>query len=227
MYKINRNCYLIIGYGRFGKGFAQRLIKEGVKETKIFIVDKKKEILFEAEHQFSNLIATSVGDFDLVNEFDINEIDIVIIAVSALEESLMIAANCAKYKKMKFYAKAKNEIHLKLLQALGVHKIVIPEAEVGSKIAYESLFDDKVDIHNINSNYNIIHLNVLNTKLNEKSLRDLDLKNNFGCNVIGITRNANFFMPYADDFIKTNDVVSIIVNKKNTKKIIDFFAKKN
>lgn len=161
--------YLIVGYGKFGRGFAQRLIKEGVKENRIYIIDKDKQRLMDAENQFTNIMSTSISDFDSINALDINEIDIVVIAMSDLEESLMIAANCVKYREKKYYAKAKNEIHSKLLKTLGVDEVVVPEQEVGSRLAYRSLFKNNIEITDINTEFNILNVKLEKTSLERKS----------------------------------------------------------
>lgn len=222
----NNNCYLIIGYGRFGKGFANRLLKEGIKENKIYIIDKDKSKLIDAENLFSNLYVTSVSDFDTLNILDINEINIVVIALANLEESLMIAANCTKYRDKKYFAKAKNEIHSKLLKTFGIDEIVIPEEEVGSKLAYKSLFKNNVEITDINSEFNIIHLKINNPKIENQKLSELNFRTMYECNIFGIKRDGKFFIPFAADELKKDDIISLVCKKKNSTKVLDFLMLK-
>ncbi|BAC44093.1 TrkA family potassium uptake protein [Malacoplasma penetrans] len=219
------NKYLIIGYGKFGKGFAQRLLKEGVKESKIYIVDKNQEMLTETQNQFTNVMSLTISDFDSLNAFDVNEIKIVVIAMSDLEESLMIAANCVKYPDKKYFAKAKNEIHSKLLKTLGVDDVVIPEEEIGSKLAYKSLFTSNIEIKNVDDDYNIIHVKIKpNFNFENKTLADLNIRSKIECNIFGIKRDGVFFVPSGNDVIKVNDILSIVYKKDLSKQIIDFFG---
>lgn len=217
------NKYLIVGYGKFGRGFAQRLIKEGVKENRIYIIDQDKQKLLDAENQFTNVITTQISDFDSINVLDINEINIVVIAMSNLEESLMIAANCVKYRDKKYYAKAKNEIHSKLLKTLGVDEVTVPEQEVGSRLAYKSLFKNNVEISDINSDYNIIHVKLENSSIENKTLIDINLRQLFDCNIFGIKRDDKFFIPSATDVLKRNDIISVVCKKEEAKNILDYF----
>ncbi|MDE5545423.1 MAG: TrkA family potassium uptake protein [Malacoplasma sp.] len=218
--------YLIIGYGKFGKGFAQRLLKEGIKEGKIFIVDKNKESLEEAKNHFSNVLETIVTDFDTLDAVDINEINIVVIAMADLEESLMIAANCVKYRDKKYMAKAKNEIHLKLLKTLGVDEVVIPEEEVGSRLAFRSLFKSNIEIKDFDNDYVVIHIKMesLNKSISEKTLAELNIRSKYECSIFGIKREGLFFVPSGKDQIKKNDVVSIVCKKNDSKQILEFFG---
>lgn len=223
----NNKKYLIVGYGKFGRGFAQRLVKEGIKENKIFIIDQDKQKLMDAENQFTNLIATSIGDFDSINAFDINEIDVVVIAMSNLEESLMIAANCVKYRDKKYYAKAKNEIHSKLLITLGVDEVVVPEQEVGSRLAYKSLFKSNVEITDINSDFNMVHVRLENESLEDKTLIEINVRKWFDCNIFGIKRDGVFFIPSGNDVLKRNDIISVVCRKTDAKKLLEFFNEEN
>lgn len=221
---VSSKKYLIIGYGKFGKGFAQRLIKEGVKESRIYIIDKDKNMLEEAKSMYTNVICTSVTDFDSLNVLDVNEINIVVIAMSDLEESLMIAANCVKYRDKKFFAKAKNEIHSKLLKTLGIDDVAIPEEEVGSRLAYKSLFKSNIEIKDVDNDYNIIHIKIEDDiGIHDRTLMDLNIRSRFECNIFGIKRNNIFFIPNANDVIKKNDIISIVCKKQNSKEILEFF----
>lgn len=222
--KKNKDKYLIIGYGKFGQGFAQRLIQEGVKESRIYIVDRNQELLNSAINVFTNVINTSITDFDAINSFDINDITIVVISMSDLEESLMIAANCKKYDDKIYFAKAKNSIHSKLLKTLGVDEIVIPEFEVGSRLAYKSLFKSNIEVSDISTNYNIVHFRATNSKVIGKSIIELNLREKFDCNIFGIKRDNNFFVPSANEEIKKNDKLSIVCRKDISKDIIEFFT---
>lgn len=220
----NKDKYLIIGYGKFGQGFAQKLLDEGVKENRIFIVDKNHDSLLTASTIFTNVINVYISDFDTINAFDINDISIVVIGMADIEESLMIAANCKKYDNKIFFAKAKNNVHSKLLKTLGVNEVVIPEYEVGSRLAYKSMFKSNIDINDISSNHNIIHFRVNNEKIVGKSIIELDIRKKFNCNIFGINRDGKFIIPNGEELIQKNDKLSVVCRKDNSKDIIQFFT---
>lgn len=222
--KSHQNKYLIIGYGKFGKGFAARLLNEGVKESNIYIIDKNTERLVQAEPIFTNIIRTTITDFDSINSFDISDISVIVIGMSDIEESLMIAANCRKYGDKRYYAKAKNDIHSKLLKTLGVDETVIPEEEVGSRLAYKSLFKNNVEINVLSTNYNIVHFKVTNPKIVGKTIMDLNLREELDCNIFGLKRDDSFFIPNANHEIKLNDTLSVVCKKEDSKALLEKFT---
>lgn len=225
--EITSGKYLIIGYGKFGKGFSERLIKEGVKENKIFIVDRDEEILKAASNQFTNVIVSSITDFESINAFDIDEISTIVIAMSDLEESLMIASNCIKYRDKRYYAKAKNEVHSKLLKTLGVDEVVVPEQEVGNRLAYKSLFKDDVEINSINPNLNIVQVKLLNEEIIGKSIKDANLRKKYSCNIFSINRDGAFIFPDPETILDKNDVLVLVCQKENTLKVVSYLSDKN
>lgn len=220
----HKDNYLIIGYGKFGQGFAQRLLDEKIKENRIYIVDKNKELLDNAVNTFSNVINANIVDFDSINSFDINTITVVVIGMSDIEESLMIAANCKKYTDKIYFAKAKNAIHSKLLRTLGVDEVVVPEYDVGSKLAYKSLFRTDIDINDISANHNIIHFRVTGAKVIGKKIVELNIRDKFDCSIFGIRRDNKFFVPSANEIIKKNDRISIVCKKEDSKEILSLFV---
>lgn len=216
--------YLVIGYGKFGRGFCERLLKEGVKENKIYIVDKDVDILKSAANKFTNVFNTSITDFDSINAFNIDEISIIVIAMSDLEQSLMIASNCTVYNNKRYYAKAKNEVHSKLLKTLGVDEVVVPEQEVGSRLAYKSLFTNNVNISSINPNLNIIQLKVVNDEIVGKTIKEANLRQKYNFNIFSIIRNEKFIFPDAQTVIEHNDNLVVVCKKEDSKNIISLFS---
>ncbi|MDE5553076.1 MAG: TrkA family potassium uptake protein [Malacoplasma sp.] len=216
--------YLIIGYGKFGKGFSERLLKEGVKENKIFIVDRDDNVLKSAANQFTNVINASITDFDSINAFNIDEISTIVIAMSNLEESLMIASNCIKYSDKRYYAKAKNEVHSKLLKTLGVDEVVVPEQEVGNRLAYKSLFRNDVEINSINPNLNIIQIKLLNEEIIGKSIKDANLRQKYNCNIFSLNRENKFIFPDPETILERNDTIVVVCKKEDSQNIINLLS---
>lgn len=220
----NSDKFLIIGYGKFGEAFARKLLEEGVKESKVYIIDRLDEFAIKAATIFTNVYVANVDDFDRLTVVDINSVSIVVIAMANIEESLMIGANRKKYSGKTFYAKAKNDLHKKLLKILGVDEVVIPEQEIGNKLAYKCLFKNDVEINDIDTNYNILNFKINNSNFSSQTISSLKLREKFNCNIFGIKRNNHFFIPDANETIMKNDTLSIVCQKEDSKKLLDYFS---
>lgn len=220
----NANKFLIIGYGKFGEAFANKLLEEGVKENKVYIIDRENDFAMKAATKFTNVYVSNVDDFDRLTIVDINTVSIVVIAMANIEESLMIGANRKKYNNITFYAKAKNDLHKKLLKILGVDEVVIPEQEIGNKLAYKCLFKTDVEVNDIGANYNIINFKINSSNFSSQTISSLKLRETFNCNIFGIKRNNHFFIPDADETIIKNDTLSIVCQKDDSKKLLEYFS---
>lgn len=58
--------------------------------------------------------------------------------------------------------------------------------------------------------------------MGKKALKELNLHNQYGINVLGIRKNPYdklFISPFSDDFLKNDDQLMVIAVKKETEKI--------
>ena len=175
----DKTKYLIIGIGKFAQGFLYKLREEGVKESNIFLVDESEETINKlAQEKYSNLIIQKINDISfLEDKVPMNEIDILLIGSADFQFSTEIAYSLSKnkYNIKKIYAKADNEMHRRILENFGIDKeyIVVPEFEIGKKIALKSFFDKGTDITDFIGEYAIISLVVKNEELRGLSVQEI------------------------------------------------------
>lgn len=65
-------------------------------------------------------------------------------------------------------------------------------------------------------------LHLLGPNFQSRSLIDLNLRNKFGVNIVGIIHNDHFFVPSGTDNIEAQDVVVIVGTKQQTRKVDAF-----
>ena len=121
--------YLIIGVGKFGYGFVDRLLQEGVDEKSIYLVDENELTIEQLNSKgFSNITNNKVTNIQLLeNTFPLNEIDIVLIGTSDFKDSIELAYSLSTctYEFKKVYAKASSFMHKKFLRTLALNKNVL------------------------------------------------------------------------------------------------------
>ena len=231
--------YLVIGIGRFGKGFFKRLLKEGVPPKSIYLVDKTKDNLVAAANEgIDNIFVSSVSIIsDIDNIIPIDYIDNRVIGTSDLESSVSIVSSILdgdNYNKKKIYVKSRNHIHSLILKTLGVPKenIYIPEEEVGSRVALKSLFDSKIDVLDLGTDFSLFSLEfVANNLLNLTILEIVHLwtqsYSSKRWNIILITGiNGQQRFPKPTDKIQMGERITFCTTKTERKKIYHFFTKK-
>ena len=234
----DKTKYLIIGIGKFAQGFLYKLREEGVKESNIFLVDESEETINKlAQEKYSNLIIQKINDISfLEDKVPMNEIDILLIGSADFQFSTQIAYSLSKnkYNIKKIYAKADNEMHRRILENFGIDKeyIVVPEFEIGKKIALKSFFDKGTDITDFIGEYAIISLVVKNEELRGLSVQEISdvwsSKNNEERNwtIISIADNENnIFVATSKEKIFIEYKITLFCSKKDRRKLYNFFTK--
>ncbi|MGL4647282.1 MAG: NAD-binding protein [Mycoplasmoidaceae bacterium] len=233
-----RTKYLIIGYGKFGKGFVTRLLKEGIKKSDIFINDLDGEVISKLSADgFNNVVKAKITELkQLESHFPLDDMDIILIGTADLEISISLAyswANHPEYEEKTIYAKAGDELHKKLLKIVGINanNIVIPEEEVGSKMALKSFFNSSTNIEDITEDFSIVHLVLANKRLNGVTINELgalwkEKYENRNWNIIiilGIDGKSRMALP--NEKIYVGDKLSIGSSKVDRRKLYSFLTK--
>ncbi len=121
-------------------------------------------------------------------------------------------------------AKAQSALHGKVLEKIGVDKIVFPERDMGRRIARSLIIPNIKDYIELEPDYSIIEIEAL-PEFVDKTLSELDLRNKYGINVLAIKRdNSLNISPQAKDIIKKGDFLIVI---GETKKITELAGKSN
>ncbi len=233
----NTTKYLIIGVGKFGYGFAQKLLAEGIKESDIYLVDENPEVAAKLGQDFSNVVEQKITDVSfLERDLPMNEIDIVLIGSSDFQFSTEVAyslhVNKSKFNIKKIYAKARSEMHRKILIQFDINEkdIVIPEEEVGAKMALKSLFENQTQVVDFSGDYQLINLKVRNENLKGKTIMEIskmwhEQQGIREWNIVSITNNLNeVCVATSDKAVFINYWVSVFINKKDRKAVYNFFT---
>lgn len=119
----------------------------------------------------------------------------------------------------KVIAKAQNELHGKVLYKIGAHKVIFPERDMGIRVAHNLVSSNILDVIEFAPDYSIIEV-IAQDDWTEKSLRELQLPNNYGVSVMAIKTGEDLnISPYAEDIIKKGDTLIVIGDNASLKKL--------
>lgn len=115
--------------------------------------------------------------------------------------------------------KAQNDLQAKVLYQLGVDKVILPEKEMGQKIAYSLSNASFLDLIELDPNHALIELAALASWKNH-TLIDLDLRAKYNINVIVIKRGENAIInPSPDEVIQAKDRLIVIGDNNEITKL--------
>ena len=92
---------------------------------------------------------------------------------------------------------------------IGATDVVLPAQAAAVSLANQIVSDSIVDYYKILQDFGLVKILVADD-FEQVSLIEMDLRNKFDINVVGIMRNEKFFIPRGADFIMPNDTIVAI-----------------
>ena len=209
--------FLVLGLGRFGSSVATTLVELGCE---VLGVDFNSEIVDDLKDKLTEVVQADISDEKTLLELGAKNFDAVILGVGSNLESSMLTAITLKEMGIKYIiAKASNALHGKILEKIGVDKVVFPERDMGIRMAQGLITPNIKDYIQLEPDYSVIEIEAL-TDFADKTLNELDLRKKYGINVLAIKRDNNFnISPSAKDVIKSGDFLIVIGETKKITKL--------
>ena len=114
-----------------------------------------------------------------------------------------------------------NDEYENVIERLGATKVIIPEEASAIQLANEVVSDSIIDYHEVKNNYAMVKM-IVNDGYIQKPLKELNARNKFKINIVGIIRNDEFILPMADDVIMSNDIIILVGKNKDVTKFERF-----
>ena len=204
---------LVLGLKTFGMSIVKQLSKYNCD---VLAIDKDMDRVEIASEYATHAIQLDIKDGDEIEELSLEDYDIAIITVDDIEASIMAALLFKEHGIETVIAKAKNNVHKRILGKMEVDKIISPEEEMGIKLAKTLMNVSVIDAINFSDEYSILEINALEKWIG-KPLINLDLRNKYAMNVLCI-KNPNKDLeisPSPEYIVEKGDIlVAIVENEK-------------
>ncbi len=209
-----KKSYAILGLGIFGSTIA-RVLSDSNHD--VIAIDRDITCVDRVSEYVVNAVQADITDIDQLRSIGVQDVDVAVVATgSHLEDSIMAVLNLKELGVPYVVAKAKNRKYMNILEKVGADRVVRPEKEMGERVAKQLLSTNIIDLIDIDDDYSVIEIAALPDWQN-RSLKDLNLRKNFGINVLGIRKNPKAHLsisPDADYVISEQDRLLIIADKK-------------
>ncbi len=181
--------FVVIGLGRFGSSIAKALSE---KNFEVLAIDEDENRVKEMEGVVSQAVVMDATDEKGLKELGISDFDTAIVSMGeTIEDSIMITLALKEMGIRQVIAKAKSDLHSKILKRVGADRIIFPEREMAEKLA-ESLASPKIfDFIELSKTHGIIEM-IVPKKLANNTLGDLKLRTKYGVSVIAIQRKVPY-----------------------------------
>jgi len=193
--------FCVIGLGRFGFSVASRLSENGME---VLAVDMNEAIIADIRDEVTQAICMQVIDEDSLISIGIEEIDVAIIATGKnFAQSVLITALIKKLKVPTIIARAMNEIHKEILTLLGANRIVLPEQEIGIRLA-DNLSYPFMDLFRLSDNFSISIFDAPDIFIG-KTPKEIQFFENYHVNYIGVKESPQVIKRDMHKIIEQHD----------------------
>ena len=211
--------FAVIGLGSFGSNVAKTLYDKG---HEVLAVDKDKAKIEEMKIFVSNAVHMEAAVKENLEALEIQDMDVVVVSLGPeMEASILTVLYLKELGAERIVAKALTEDHGKILDAVGATEVIYPEKDMAIKTALRLTNPNVLEYLPLLSGIDIQEI-APPEKFIGKSLRDLDLRNKFGVQVIAIKEiipEKITYIPTADFVIKDSDILIMMGDQKQLDKI--------
>lgn len=208
MYFLAKKQFVIIGLGRFGASIAKTLYALG---NDVLAIDKKEDLVQEISDSVTHAIQMDATDESALRTLGIRNFEVAVVTIGDNIQSSIMATLLVKELGVKYIiAKGNSDIHAKVLYKIGADRVILPEKDMGVRVAHNLVSSNILDYIELSPDYSIIEIDSPNEWCN-KTMKELNLRSKYGINVIAIKKNHDVnISPYADDQIQEGDIIEAI-----------------
>ena len=211
--------FAVIGLGSFGSNVARTLYQRG---HEVVAIDKDKDRIEGAKSFSSHAVLTDASAKENLEALGITDMDVVVVSLgSAMEASVLTVLHLHELGLKRIVAKASTEDHSKILDAVGATEVINPEKDMAVRTALKLTSPHILECLPLMSGVSIEEI-APPERFIGKSLRDLDLRNKYGIQVIAVRElipERTLYVPPADFVIKDSDVLIVMGEEKMLEKV--------
>ncbi|MGL5615545.1 MAG: potassium channel family protein [Sarcina sp.] len=211
--------FVVVGLGRFGTSVAQTLYGLG---NDVLAIDSNEDLVQEISDTVTHAIQMDATDENAVKSLGIRNFDVGVITIGANIQSSIMAALLFKEQGIKYIiAKGNSDLHAKVLYKIGVDRVILPEKDMGVRVAHNLVSSSILDYIELSPDYSIIEIESLR-EWHGKTIRELSLRAKYGINVMAVkSGNDVNVSPAPEDVIEVNDVIVAIGSAEDLNKLED------
>jgi len=211
--------FAVVGLGSFGSNVARTLYERG---HEVVAIDKDKDKIEEAKSFSSHAVLTDASVKENLEALGVAQMDVVVVSLgSAVEASVLTVLHLHELGLKRIVAKASTEDHGKILEAIGATDVINPEKDMAIRTALRLTSPHILECLPLMSGVSIEEV-APPERFIGKSLRDLDLRNKYGIQVIAVRElvpERTLYVPPADFVIKDSDVLIVMGDEKMLEKV--------
>ncbi|WP_088068181.1 potassium channel family protein [Gottfriedia luciferensis] len=208
--------FAVFGLGRFGGSLVKAFSELGVD---VLAVDLDLEKVNEYSEYATHVVQANGIDEITLKTLGIRNFDHVFVSFgNNVEGSILTSLLLKELGIPQVWAKAQNDYHQRVLEKIGVDRVIHPERDMAKRIARHIVTDKMVDYFELSQNHSIVEIRATE-KIHNKTLVELDVRAKYGCNIVGLQRNDEMIVSSLRDYkIHKDDILIVIGHNDDIKR---------
>ena len=200
--------YIVIGLGRFGQSAARQLCTLGAE---VLAMDVRSDLVQQVANDVTHAVVGDAQDKEVLRALGARNFDCGIIAIGDdLAASVLAAMNLKELGVPYIVSKAHDETHRRVMEKLGVDRVVIPEQEQAQRLARSLHSHNVLDYIELSEEYGILEVPAPKSWVG-KSLKELNVRAKLGVNIIAVESDKGTNVsPAADYRIAAEDILVVL-----------------
>ena len=208
--------FAVIGLGRFGSSIIKELRDLNVN---VLAIDKDEAIINDYKDMVTEAVIGNTMDENVLKSVGITNFDHVIVAIGEnIQASILTTLILKDLGVEKVTVKAQNDYHGRVLEKIGADAVIHPERDIGRLLAHRLVSTHTLDILEISDDHSIVEFKAIDD-FTDKTLEQLDFRNEFGVSVLAIKRHEHIIVsPDANTKILEDDILILIASDQDLSK---------
>jgi trk system potassium uptake protein TrkA len=211
---MTHRSFAVIGLGRFGSAMAHTLMELGQEVIGVDSDEDRVRKLAEVLSQAAQIDAT---DLRALKEVGVHDVDVAVVSIGEnIEASLLVVMQVMELGVNEIIAKAVTPLHGRILQKLGVKRVIYPERDMAIRVAHSLVVPNSLDYIELSRDFSIVEIPAPKEFVGQ-SLRQLELRPRYGLTLIAVKRRSGDgdgevtnIAPLASEVIEAGDVLSLL-----------------
>lgn len=202
----SEDSVVVIGLGRFGGAVAESLMQLG---HEVLGVDASAELVQKWSDRLTHVVQADSTDGDALKQLGLKHVQHAVVGIgSDIEASVLTVLALEEIGVPDIWAKATGLRHGQILERIGAHHVVHPEAAMGERVAH-LVTGKMMDFMEFEDGFAIAKTTAPEESL-DMTLSESNLRQKHGITVVGIKRrHADFIYAQADTYIEPGDIMVI------------------
>ncbi len=205
--------FAVLGLGRFGQSVVRTLHEKGYD---VLAVDVDIDLVNEMSKYSTLVLQADVSDENVIRNLGLNNYDVVIVAIGGDLETSVMATLLAKENGAKVViVKAKNISQRTVLEKVGADRVVLPEREMGEKLAINLISTNVIDFINLSDKFGVGEIEPLPKWIGQTLIKS-NIRAEYEINVVAIKREEVDIIvsPRPNEVIQEGDKLVVIGESK-------------